>query len=91
MLELAHPWALLLLPAPVLVRWLTPSRRERTGALRAPFFDDLVNATGVEARSGVPLLQDLPLIGRLFQVHRTQEITQDLIILVTPTIVRSTG
>ncbi|MEM9303717.1 MAG: VWA domain-containing protein [Pseudomonadota bacterium] len=57
MLELAHPWALALLPAPLLVRWLTPSRRERTGALRAPFFDDLVRATGVEARSGAVVLR----------------------------------
>ena len=44
-----------------------------------------------EAISGIPLLMDLPLIGRLFRVHRTQEIRQDLIILVTPHIVRSTG
>jgi type II secretory pathway component GspD/PulD (secretin) len=43
-----------------------------------------------EARSGIPLLQDLPLIGRLFRVVREQEIQQDLIILVTPNIVRST-
>jgi type IV pilus assembly protein PilQ len=42
-----------------------------------------------EARSGIPLLQDLPLIGRLFRVVRQQEIQQDLIILVTPHIVRS--
>jgi len=44
-----------------------------------------------EARSGIPLLQDLPLIGRLFRVVREQEIQQDLIILVTPNIVRSTN
>ena len=42
-----------------------------------------------EARSGIPLLQDLPLIGRLFRVVRQQQIQQDLIILVTPHIVRS--
>ncbi len=41
------------------------------------------------ARSGIPLLQDLPLIGRLFRVVREQTIQQDLIILVTPHIVRS--
>jgi type IV pilus assembly protein PilQ len=51
----------------------------------------LTQSERVESRSGIPLLQDLPLIGRLFRVHRQQEIQQDLIILVTPHIVRSTG
>jgi type IV pilus assembly protein PilQ len=51
----------------------------------------LTQTERVEARSGIPLLQDLPLIGRLFRVHRQQEIQQDLIILVTPHIVRSIG
>jgi type II secretory pathway component GspD/PulD (secretin) len=49
----------------------------------------LTQAERTEARSGIPLLQDLPLIGRLFRVVREQEIQQDLIILVTPHIVRS--
>lgn len=44
-----------------------------------------------ESRSGIPVLQDLPLIGRLFQVRRQQQIQQDLIILVTPHIVRATS
>jgi type IV pilus assembly protein PilQ len=44
-----------------------------------------------EARSGIPLLQELPLIGRLFRVVRQQQIQQDLIILVTPHIVRGTS
>ena len=51
----------------------------------------LTQSERVEAISGIPLLMDLPLIGRLFRVHRTTEIQQDLIILVTPHIVRSTG
>ena len=33
---------------------------------------------------------DLPLIGGLFRTRREQEIQRDLIILVTPTLVRST-
>ena len=41
-----------------------------------------------ESVQGIPLLQDLPLIGRLFRVEREQQIQQDLIILVTPNIVR---
>jgi type IV pilus assembly protein PilQ len=51
----------------------------------------LTQSERTEARSGIPLLQDLPLIGRLFRVVRQQEIQQDLIILVTPHIVRSSG
>ena len=51
----------------------------------------LTQSERVEAISGIPLLMDLPLIGRLFRVRRTTEIQQDLIILVTPHIVRSTG
>jgi type IV pilus assembly protein PilQ len=41
-----------------------------------------------EVRSGIPLLMDLPLIGRLFQTRRENQIQRDLIILVTPHIVR---
>ncbi len=41
-----------------------------------------------EVRSGIPLLMDVPLIGRLFRVTREQTIQRDLMILVTPTIVR---
>jgi len=48
----------------------------------------LTQSERTEARTGIPLLQELPLIGRLFQVVRGQEIQQDLIILVTPNIVR---
>ena len=42
-----------------------------------------------DVRSGIPLLMDLPLIGRLFRVNRVQTIQRDLIILVTPHIVRN--
>jgi general secretion pathway protein D len=51
----------------------------------------LTQSERTEARSGIPLLQDLPVIGRLFRVVREQQIQQDLIILVTPHIVRSAG
>jgi type IV pilus assembly protein PilQ len=39
------------------------------------------------SKSGIPLLVDLPLIGRLFGVTRTQEQKRDLLILVTPHII----
>ena len=38
-------------------------------------------------RSGIPILMNLPWIGRLFSETRTQERKQDLLILVTPHIV----
>jgi type IV pilus assembly protein PilQ len=41
-----------------------------------------------EVRSGIPLLMDVPIIGRLFRVTRESTIQRDLMILVTPTIVR---
>jgi type II secretory pathway component GspD/PulD (secretin) len=42
-----------------------------------------------EVRSGIPLLMDVPIIGRLFSVTRESTIQRDLMILVTPTIVRA--
>ena len=43
----------------------------------------------VEVRSGIPLLMHLPLIGRLFQTRRESSVRRDLLIMVTPTIVRA--
>jgi type IV pilus assembly protein PilQ len=41
-----------------------------------------------ETRTGIPFLMDLPLLGGLFRVTRRSESKQDLLILVTPHIVR---
>jgi type IV pilus assembly protein PilQ len=41
-----------------------------------------------EVRSGIPLLMDIPILGRLFRVTRESKIQRDLMILVTPTIVQ---
>jgi type II secretory pathway component GspD/PulD (secretin) len=38
-------------------------------------------------RTGIPLLIDLPIIGRLFGVTQRQETKRDLLILLTPHIV----
>jgi len=44
--EIAYPWALAVLPLPLLLwRWL-PAYRERFPALHVPFFDPLARATG---------------------------------------------
>lgn len=45
----------------------------------------LTEANRIE--SGIPLLMDLPLLGRLFRTARTSSRKQDLVILVTPRIV----
>jgi len=42
-----------------------------------------------EVRSGIPLLMDLPLLGGLFRTTRESEVRRDLMILVTPNIVRT--
>lgn len=41
-----------------------------------------------EVRAGVPLLMNLPVLGRLFRVTRESEVQRDLMIVVTPHIVR---
>lgn len=41
-----------------------------------------------EVRSGIPFLMNLPLVGGLFRTTRESQVQRDLIILVTPTIVR---
>jgi type IV pilus assembly protein PilQ len=44
-----------------------------------------------ETRSGIPFLMDLPLLGGLFRFTSRSESKQDLLILVTPHIVRQPG
>jgi type IV pilus assembly protein PilQ len=41
-----------------------------------------------DTRSGIPFLMDLPLLGGLFRTSNREETKQDLLILVTPHIVR---
>ena len=56
MLQLAHPWLLLLLPLPFLVR-LLPAFAESKEAVRAPFFDRLVEQTGQRPSAGAVVLR----------------------------------
>ena len=51
----------------------------------------LTQTERTEVRTGIPLLMDLPVVGRLFRVNREQLVQRDLIILVTPHIVRGTN
>jgi Ca-activated chloride channel homolog len=54
MLDLAFPWALAALPMPLLVLWLSPSRREIVPALRIPFFEGA--SAGLERGEGAVVL-----------------------------------
>ena len=57
MIELAHPWALLLTALPVLVWWLAPPQRERVSAIRVPFFQQIAAVAGSEARVGAVVMR----------------------------------
>ncbi|RAI04335.1 hypothetical protein DLJ53_07790 [Acuticoccus sediminis] len=56
MISLGLPWALLLLPAPLLVWWLVPPRREQVPAVRFPFFRQVVGTAGAEPGPGAVVL-----------------------------------
>ena len=53
MLTFAHPWLALLLPLPLLVRWLLPAHHERKAAVRVPFLQRLSSLVGLQPGSGV--------------------------------------
>ncbi|MCV6824518.1 MULTISPECIES: VWA domain-containing protein [Halocynthiibacter] len=57
MISLAFPWALLALPLPFLVVKLFPPHREKTPALRVPFFRRVVSAADSEAAAGAVILR----------------------------------
>lgn len=52
MYQLDMPWALLLLPLPLLVWWLVPAHRETSASVRLAFFDQVARAAGVEPTVG---------------------------------------
>ena len=52
MYEFGWPWALALLPLPLLVWWLIPPLRQRRTALAVPFFEQLVALTGEKPGPG---------------------------------------
>ncbi|PRY26802.1 Ca-activated chloride channel family protein [Aliiruegeria haliotis] len=56
-LALAFPWALLLLPLPLLVWRFAPPHRHRSTAIRVPFFRQITEAAGLEPRDGSVVLR----------------------------------
>lgn len=57
MLTLAHPWLLILLPAPLLIWRFFPPHREQVPAIRIPFFRRMTEETGIEASAGSGILE----------------------------------
>jgi Ca-activated chloride channel family protein len=52
MLKLAYPWLLVLLPLPLLVRWLAPPHKETRPAIAVPFMGRLMAASGARPAEG---------------------------------------
>lgn len=57
MLEFAYPLVFLALPLPLLALWLLPPQRERVSALRVPFFAQITQVAGSEARAGAIIMR----------------------------------
>jgi Ca-activated chloride channel family protein len=51
------PWAFALLGLPLLVAWLAPEYRDESEAVRAPFFQRLVDLTGTLPREGAVVVR----------------------------------
>ncbi|MFK8020167.1 MAG: VWA domain-containing protein [Pseudomonadales bacterium] len=67
MLELAYPWAFILLPLPWLAARLLPVYKESRSALRVPFFETLVHLSNHSAGTGAVLLHR-SWIERIWQI-----------------------
>lgn len=59
MLEFIHPWAFILLLAPVLILWLAPPHRESRDSLQVPYFQRLVALSGETPRTGASVRRRL--------------------------------
>ena len=57
MIEFVFPWAFLFLPLPVAVWWALPAYAETGDAIRVPFFQTLVELTGVKPEEGATRLR----------------------------------
>ena len=58
--------------------------RDRESILIGGIIDERVERT----RSGVPFLMDIPVLGRLFRVEQDKRERTELIILITPYVIR---
>src|SRR4029079_11152229 len=57
MLEFEWPWALLLIPLPLLVWWLVPPYCDQQTSVHVPFFERIAKATGQTPQTGAVVLR----------------------------------
>jgi general secretion pathway protein D len=50
-------------------------------------FSGLINDRKIDAKSGIPMLSDLPVIGHLFSTNNKERIRRNLLILVNSRII----
>jgi Ca-activated chloride channel family protein len=55
--QLEYPWVLAALPLPLLVWWLLPPYKDRSPAVRLPFFTEVAKAAGVAPAPGAVVLR----------------------------------
>jgi Ca-activated chloride channel family protein len=55
--QLEYPWVLAVLPLPLLVWWLLPPYKDRSPAVRLPFFRDVAKAEGLVPAAGAVVLR----------------------------------
>jgi len=66
-LNFEYIWIFILLPLPLLIRWLLPAHQETLQAVRAPFFNELAELTGQEPGTGA-VVQKQPLFWQIFVI-----------------------
>ena len=49
----------------------------------------LTETQRTQERAGIPILMDLPVLGNLFRRTSNEEVQRDLLIMVTPYIIRN--
>lgn len=65
MFEFSHSWLFVLMPLPLLVRWLLRPRRQVSNAIRVPFFDAVAKASGEHPKQG-SVVAAMPWVHTLF-------------------------
>jgi Ca-activated chloride channel family protein len=68
MLTFAHSWLFLLLPLPLLVRWLLPPFHTARPAVRLPFFAQLAEVTGRRPEAGAAIQRRSAVQGTVYVV-----------------------
>jgi general secretion pathway protein D len=70
-------------------RQATTSLRLRDGETQV--LAGLIKDDDTKAVNGLPLLADLPLAGRLFGVHKDERVKSEVVLLITPRVLRNIG